>query len=161
MLGFGKKTSNKIPILATQTGDLIGLESVPDNVFAQKVLGEGVAIIPQEDMVRSPVSGIVVDITDTKHAVCLTAEDGTDFLVHVGIDTVKLKGEGFEALVQAGDKVKAGDPILKVNLQVLKNNGVFAHTPTVIADMEGITLWVENQSKVVAGQTVVAYYQRG
>lgn len=161
MLGFGKKKKEEQgAIYATQTGTVVALTDVPDDVFSKKVLGEGLAIIPTDGLVCSPVSGTIVDVTDTLHAVSITSDDGVDILVHVGLETVALKGEGFIAVVKAGDQIKAGDPILRVDLDFLSQKGLKLHTPTVIPDMDGINLKLEDVTETVAGKTIVARYSK-
>ena len=158
MFGFCKKKGKKTALYATQTATQVKLEGIPDEVFATGILGVGTAVMPAEGIVKSPVSGTVKSITDTLHAICLTDENGVDFLVHVGIDTVQLNGEGFSVLVAEGDHVNVGDPLMDVNLDILKSKGYQLHTPTVITDADDITLDISEPQDVVSGETIVAYY---
>ena len=100
-----KKTKNEL--LATQNGTIVDLKDVPDEAFAQKLLGDGVAILPTDNEVYSPVDGTIIQVSDTLHAYGISTKDGLDILIHIGIDTVELQGEGFEPLVKEGDQVKA------------------------------------------------------
>lgn len=159
MFGFAKKKDKRIPILATQTGILVRLEEVPDDVFAQKILGEGVAVIPSECTTCSPVSGTVTYLADTLHAICITTDDGAEILVHIGIDTCKLNGESFHSLIKSGDQIKAGQPIVNVDIATIIEKGFQMHTPTVITNAENYYIYLEPVTKVVGGQTVVAYYE--
>jgi len=92
------------------------LEEVPDPVFAQKMMGDGIAIEPTEGTVVSPVNGEIVQFFPTKHAIGIKSETGVEVLIHVGLETVGMKGEGFEGLVEVGDKVKVGTPLLTFDI---------------------------------------------
>lgn len=119
-------------ILAPVKGKVIPLEQVPDEVFAQKVLGDGVGIIPEEGKIYSPVDGKITTITDTLHAYGFETEDGIQMIVHFGLETVSLKGKGFTSKVKVGDKVKAGDLIAEVDLEYLKKQNVETITPVIV-----------------------------
>ena len=121
-------------ILAPLSGQAIPLEQVPDDVFSQKVLGDGIAIIPTDGKIYAPVDGEIATIAETLHAYGFTSEDGLEILVHVGLDSVKLKGEGFTSHVQAGDKVKAGQLVAEVDLKFLISQGVPVTTPVLICE---------------------------
>ena len=116
------------------TGQTVPLEQVPDEVFSQKVLGDGLAIIPQEGKIYSPVNGEISSVAETKHAYGFTSEDGLEVLVHFGLETVSLKGEGFTPHVQEGDKVKIGDLVAEVDTEFLKSKGLNLITPVLVCD---------------------------
>ena len=101
-------------------GESIDLSDVDDEMFSNRVLGDGIAIKPTSDTVVSPCNGEVTLVADTKHAIGLKNEDGVEVLIHIGLDTVKLNGEGFEALCKVGDQVKVGAPLVKVDREFLK-----------------------------------------
>ncbi len=157
MFGFNKKKVEK-KILAPQNGIFISLEEVPDEVFAQKMLGDGVAIIPDSNDVCSPVDGTIVQIPETLHAYGIHTDDGLDILVHIGINTVELKGEGFESLVKEGDKVKAGEIIARADLDFIKNKGYATHTPILITNIDDIKSFSNNSGKAKACETVAITY---
>ena len=103
-------------ILSPMTGEAVGLGEVPDPVFSQKIIGDGMAVIPSEGKLLSPVDGEVISVADTKHAYGLRTAEGLELLIHVGLETVHLKGECFQVFVKPGDKVKAGDLLAEVDL---------------------------------------------
>lgn len=126
--------SEEIMIQAPVSGEILSLSEVPDPVFTEKVMGDGVAIIPDSGKIVSPVTGIVTSVAETKHAYGLRSDDGLDVLVHVGLETVGLKGEGFTSYVKEGDKVRVGDIIGEVDIQFLKEKGMNLTTPVIICD---------------------------
>ena len=109
----------RIQILAPAAGRAVPLEEVPDPVFSQKIIGDGIAVIPEDGRIVSPVTGEVVSVADTLHAYGFRTEEGLEILIHIGLETVALKGACFKALVKVGDKVQAGDPIAEVDLRFL------------------------------------------
>ncbi|WP_113927002.1 glucose-specific PTS transporter subunit IIBC [Bacillus sp. P14.5] len=133
------------------TGEIKDLSEVPDQVFSQKMMGDGFAILPTDGLIVSPVDGKVVNVFPTKHAIGLESKNGKEVLIHVGIDTVKLEGKGFESLIKEGDKVEAGQPLLKVDLDYIKNNAPSTITPIIFTNLkEGKTVTIEKEGKVNA-----------
>lgn len=153
-----KKTKNEL--LATQNGTIVDLKDVPDEAFAQKLLGEGVAILPTDNEVYSPVDGTIIQVSDTLHAYGISTKDGLDILIHIGIDTVELQGEGFEPLVKEGDQVKAGDLIARADLSLLKEKGYELYTPVLITNIEDVKDFSVGTGKTEAGKTVVMTYSK-
>lgn len=147
-------------LLAPQTGVAIPLEQVPDDVFSQKMLGDGIAILPSENLVKSPVTGTILQVFDTLHAYGIESEDGLEILVHIGINTVELNGDGFQALVKEGDTVTAGTPIARVDLKRLQEKGLPLYTPVVITNMAEIRSISPVPGKTIAGETVVVKYTK-
>ncbi len=145
-------------IYATQTGSAVALSDVPDPVFADKILGDGIAIIPTENEVKSPVNGEIKRVFDTKHAYSILSEDGLEILVHIGIDTVELNGRGFTSKVKAGDIVKVGDVICEVDLALLNSENFYIHTPIVITNMDKLKELTPHPGYTVAGKTVAISY---
>jgi glucose PTS system EIICBA or EIICB component len=140
-------------IAAPLTGELVPLSEVPDQVFSQKMMGDGFAIIPADGTVVSPVDGKIVNIFPTKHAIGIESVEGREILIHFGIDTVKLNGEGFEALVSQGDEVKKGQPLLKVDLEYVKNNAPSIITPIIFTNLQsGEYVKLEKEHNVIKGE---------
>ncbi|HEL0217096.1 TPA: PTS beta-glucoside transporter subunit IIBCA [Streptococcus equi subsp. zooepidemicus] len=126
--------SAKQSIYAPMVGTVLPLSEVPDETFSSKLLGEGLAILPNEEYVYAPFDGEVITLFPTKHAIALKNAKGVDVLIHVGIDTVELKGQGFEQLVKAGDAVKQGQPLLRVDLELIGSKGYSLVTPFVVTN---------------------------
>ncbi len=133
-------TTRSIVVTAPFSGTLVPLSEVPDETFASGVLGEGIAVEPSDGLFCSPVDGTVETIAETKHAIGFAADNGLEILVHVGLETVSLNGEGFEILVKEGDRVKAGQPVAKADLALIRERGLKTITSIVLTggadDME-------------------------
>ena len=142
-------------VLAPLTGKAVSLSEVPDPVFAEKVIGDGIAIIPEDGKIVSPVDGEISSIAETGHAYGFTADNGLEVLVHVGLETVSLKGECFKVYAKAGDKVKAGDLVAEVDLNLLKEKGLNSISPVLIcSDLEEKEI-LYTEGNVKAGESVV------
>lgn len=150
---FKKKKEN---IAAPLAGEITKLDSVPDDAFAQKMLGDGFAIIPADNVIKAPCAGEIVQIFSTGHAVGIETEKGLEVLVHIGIDTVKLEGEGFTKLVENGDQVELGTPLIEIDLDFLKENAPSISTPVIITNMEKVKeLEIIKEGKVKAGDEIL------
>jgi PTS system glucose-specific IIA component len=144
-----------IAIRAPLSGNIIPIEEVPDLVFAEKIVGDGVAIVPSGDMMVAPCNGTIGQIFDTNHAFSMQSDTGIELFVHFGIDTVKLKGKGFSRIASAGQKVKAGDPVIGFDLAYLTQHAVSVITPVVISNMDEITKLNKFSGNVIKGQSLV------
>lgn len=123
-------------LLSPIKGRVIPLGQVEDPTFAQEILGRGVAIIPDTGLVVSPVDGVIEHLFETKHAVGIKSEDGAEILIHIGMDTVNLKGKYFKTFVEQGSKVKAGDPLIEFDIDGIQKEGYDITTPVVITNSE-------------------------
>lgn len=130
---FGGKDDKKV-ILAPVEGKAVSLKEVNDPTFSQEILGKGVAVIPSKGRVVAPADGVVSVFFETKHAVSITADNGAEIIVHVGLDTVNLKGEHYTSHKKQGDKVKAGELLLEFDMEAIKAAGYDVITPVIICN---------------------------
>ena len=146
---FKKKQPNdQDPMLVPLKGKVVNLKAVPDPVFAEKMMGEGFAIDPADGTIVSPVDGEVITIFPTKHAISLKSKQGREILIHVGLETVHLNGEGFTPLVMDGQNIKKGQELLKVDFDAIKTKVPSILTPVVFTNLG------ENEKVVVGGQEI-------
>lgn len=131
-----EKVGNDTVIYAALHGEAIPLSEVPDPAFSAEILGKGMAIKPVEGLVKSPIDGTVELMFETGHAVALKTKDGVEVLIHVGMDTVQLKGEGFETLAKAGDSVHVGDELIRFDKKLIEEKGYQTVTPIVITNSD-------------------------
>lgn len=148
-------------LISPLTGTAIPLSEVPDAVFAGGALGEGVAIVPTEGVVKAPADATVMTVFESKHAITLRADSGAEILIHVGLDTVKLQGAPFEVLVANDQKVAAGDPLLKVDLQAIAEAGYDITTPVVVLNSARYGLTPLATGEVTAGDPLLALTVKG
>lgn len=154
------KKQKEMAVYAPMSGTAVALSQVPDEAFSEKILGDGAAIIPESGAIYSPVDGEIIDITDTKHAFCITTNDGTELLLHIGIDTVQLKGEGFDVKIVSGDKVKTGTKIAEVDLEILRKNGINPHTPLILTEPQNYKITQVHEGTVAGGRDVLFLYKK-
>lgn len=148
-------------LVAPVTGEVVALDQVPDEAFASKAVGDGLAIRPTDNIVVSPADGTVVKIFNTNHAFCLETDKGAEIVVHMGIDTVALEGQGFKRLVEEGAEVKAGQPILELDLDYLNANARSMISPVVVSNSDDYAgLAALASGSVVAGQTKLYEIQK-
>ncbi|MBA8863999.1 PTS system N-acetylglucosamine-specific IIC component [Pantoea agglomerans] len=141
-------------LLAPVSGEVVALDDVPDEAFASKAVGDGLAIKPSDKWVVAPIAGTLVKIFNTNHAFCLETENGVEIVVHMGLDTVALEGKGFTRLVEEGASVVAGQRVLEMDLEFLNANARSMVSPVVVSnsdDFAGLTLLAQGQ--VIAGET--------
>ena len=149
-------------VVAPISGNILPLSEVPDEVFAQKMVGDGIAIEPTASGVMlAPASGRVEKIFDTNHAFSIVTPSGIEIFVHFGMDTVQLEGKGFERVAEEGAVVKAGDPLIKYDYDFLKANAKSIITPVIISNYEDYSSLNPVESGVAkAGETVVLDIQK-
>jgi len=152
MFGFLKKKVKEIKSPAD--GEIIDIESVNDEVFSQKMVGDGVAIIPTSSKFTAPIDGVVSKIFPTNHAYSIKGKKALEVMVHIGLDTVTLEGRGFTRIAQEGDEVKAGDLIIEVDLAYIKEHAKDIVTPIIISD-ESDVKELSKKLMVVKNQDVI------
>ncbi|MGD6966357.1 beta-glucoside-specific PTS transporter subunit IIABC [Rossellomorea vietnamensis] len=147
----------KVEVLSPITGKIVPLNEVSDKVFASEAMGKGIAILPAEGKVFSPVNGIVTTLFNTKHAIGITSDDGVEILIHVGVDTVQLNGEHFTARIQQGDKVKAGELLLDFDVDKIKEAGYDVVTPIIVTNHAELgKLETTNEKEIAARENLIS-----
>lgn len=157
-----KNTVSKTVIISSPvTGTADELTTAPDEAFAGGMMGDGAVIIPQDNIVRAPEDGFIEFVFDTKHAVGFVTDSGISLLIHIGIDTVSLGGKGFNALVESGQKVKKGTPMLEVDMDYIRKNAPSIVSPFICTEMDNKSVRVLKTGKIKAGEPLleVKFYQ--
>lgn len=159
---FKKKETapSKPELLAVQSGEIVDVATLPDPVFAEKVLGDGFAVLPTGSEVLSPVSGKIVDVQDTMHAYGIETDDGLEILVHIGINTVGLNGKGFKAKVKNGQRVTAGQPLAVVDFDYIRSQELPTYVIVLITNIDDVKSFKCNYGKAEAGETVALTYEK-
>ena len=142
-------------IYAPGTGHIIPLSEVPDKVFSEKMMGDGIGFVPEKGEIVAPFDGTVKTIFPTKHAIGLESDTGIEVLIHIGIDTVKLNGEGFESFVDVNEPVTQGQPLMKINLAYLKEHAPSVVTPVIITNQDDKTLTFDDVDSVDPGKRIM------
>lgn len=141
--------NKKVIIQSPMTGTVLPLSQVSDEAFASEAMGKGIAIIPEEGKVFSPVDGTIAMVFGTKHAIGLVSESGVEVLIHVGIDTVKLNGQHFNAYVESGQVVKKGDLLLEFDMDAIKEAGFSLETPVIITNTQQYLDIIETEESLI------------
>lgn len=155
---FGKKEEKSGKLLSPVSGECIPLDRVNDEAFASKLCGEGVALLPSENVFRSPADGVITGIAQSKHAYTITTKDGLELLVHIGIDTVELKGEGFSPKVSVGENVQCGDVLCEADIHLIRERGYDTTSPFVVSNMDEVKKHKCNTGFVTGGKDAVIEY---
>ena len=155
-MGFFSKHKQLVSPL---NGECILVENANDPVFKEKVLGDGVAIIPTDGTVVSPCEGTIAQVAHTKHAICIESSDGLEILIHLGMDTVGLEGEGFEVFVEVGDKVSSGQKLATMDLDFIKSKELETLSPCIITNMDTLKDFKCEVGAVEAGKSAVIKYK--
>ena len=155
MFSDDNSNTNVIEIIAPLSGEIVNIEDVPDVVFAEKIVGDGIAIKPTGNKIVAPVNGTIGKIFETNHAFSIESEDGIELFVHFGIDTVELKGEGFTRIAEEGQTVKVGDTVIEFDLAFLEEKAKSVLTPVVISNMDEIKELNKLSGSVTVGETAV------
>ena len=152
---FGLFKAKKQTIVSPADGDVVNLSEVPDQVFSEKMAGDGIAITPRSNTFVAPISGVVTKIFSTNHAYSIKAKNGLEVLVHIGLDTVALKGEGFKRLVEEGETVSTGQSIISADLEYIKSQGKKIITPIVLNYGKKMTLKIHSIRTVREGESLL------
>lgn len=153
----------KTPDLEIQTfleGETVSLKDVPDQIFSKKILGAGIAVMPSKEVLMAPVDGTVAAVmTRTRHSCCIRGDRGLEVLLHIGVNTVEMNGDGFELLVTNGQKVKAGDPLITFSLEKIKEAGLPVVSSLIITEMgEYHRASFHNGMKVKKGDVIASLF---
>jgi PTS system glucose-specific IIA component len=152
------KNKKEVTLVAPITGKVIPLEQVEDPVFANKMAGDGLAIVPEQGVVVAPVDATVAHLFETNHAIGLQTKEGLEILIHIGLDTVNLKGEGFKSFVQVGDKAKQGQKLIEFDIERIKKANYSTTTPVVITNGDVVAEQkILAEGKVQAGEDPVLH----
>ena len=149
ILGKGKEKKTAITLFSPVKGEVISLSEVSDPTFAEEILGTGVAILPEQGRVVSPVNGTVSQVFDTGHAVTLVSDEGVEVLIHIGIDTVQLKGKHYTKVAKEGASVAIGDLLIEFDEKAIITAGYETVTPVVICNSEDYGQFDRASNKVV------------
>ena len=145
-------------VYAPMDGEILPLEKMPDTVFADGTLGEGVCLLPTGGHVVSPVSGTVRSVAETGHAFCITADDGAQLMLHIGVDTVSLKGACFHVHVRNGAAVKKGELLCTADLNAIQRTGLMTHTAIVLVNGDEFRIDHVFTGKAKSARTAVFSY---
>ncbi|MBR7098176.1 MAG: PTS glucose transporter subunit IIA [Clostridia bacterium] len=152
---FQKKRS----LTAVCDGRCAELSQMPDEAFASGMLGQGVAVFPEGNRFYAPVGGRIESIAESKHAYTVLSEDGLELLIHIGVDTVELKGEGFTPLVREGQTVRAGDPLADADLNSIADRGFSTATAVLITNHETVEITEYRYGKIAGGKDAMLAYR--
>ncbi len=155
MFGFLKKKKQQIIIGSPVKGYAVGLKEVPDPTFRDEMIGKGAAVIPSEGKIYAPADGTISMVFDTLHAISMLSDNGAEILIHVGLDTVALKGDGFQGYVKAGDVVKKGDLLLTADLEKIKQAGYSPITPVLICNPDAYEISTITEKEVLPGEALI------
>jgi len=152
---YQKRDANTI--VSPADGEFIRLENVPDPIFSAKLVGEGFAIHPSTGRIASPVDGQIINTSETNHIISVRNAEGIDVLIHVGLETVSLRGKGFKRFVELGQHVKKGEPLLEFDLEYLKDNAYSTLISTIFTNIKNrdfALIWKET-GELIAGETKI------
>jgi len=152
---FGLFKAKKEVLVSPADGDVIELSEVPDEVFSQKMAGDGIALVPRSNTFIAPVAGTITKIFATNHAFSIQTKSGMEVMVHIGLDTVELQGEGFKRLAQEGENVIAGKPIISADLEFIESKGKPIITPIVLNHTKSLEITLVSAPVVREGDTLL------
>ncbi len=149
------KPRRTLELVAPLSGEIIPLSDVRDETFAEGIMGDGLAIFPTDDRVYAPVSGLIIAFFETHHAITVLSDEGAEILIHVGKDTVELKGKYFSPIKKAGERVKRGEALLSFDRRAISEAGYDITTPITVANSSRYTLSITDRKTVVAGDHLI------
>ncbi len=152
---MGLSAARTTVIQAPLAGDIVAIKNVPDPVFADKMVGDGIAINPTSHVMVAPCDGTIGKIFDTNHAFSMETASGVELFVHFGVDTVELKGDGFKRIATEGQAIKVGEPVIEVDLDFLREKATSVITPVVISNMDDVASLDKASGAVAVGDTVL------
>lgn len=150
-----KEVEEYFEIYSPLNGTIIPIEEIPDEAFAEKIIGDGVGIVPSGDTIYAPCDADDISIFDTNHAISFETSNGLELIVHFGIDTVKLDGQGFTRIAEDGQSVKKGDPLVKFDLEYIIANAKSHKTPVIISNMDTVEELVRSSGQISAGDLLM------
>ena len=146
-------------LLSVCDGSCAELSQIPDEAFSSGMLGQGVAVFPKSNRFFSPVNGRVESIAESRHAYTILSEDGLELLIHIGVDTVELKGEGFTSLTKEGAAIRAGEPLADADLKLISDRGFSTVTAVLITNHEKIEITEQRYGEVTGGRDAILTYR--
>ena len=149
MFNFFKKKNDNKKLVAYAKGKFIPITDVPDPIFSEKMMGDGVAILVKGDTIYAPCDGTIILVANTLHAVGISSATGVEILIHIGFDTVNLNGKGFTKLINQGDKVKKGTPLIKIDRKIMEEEKIDLTTPMVVTNSADYNISIINEEKDV------------
>lgn len=152
MLSFFKKKTPMLEVFSPLQGEAIDVADVKDAVFSEKMLGDGVAILPTDGKIYAPADGTLTKVFNTKHAYAINTESGLELLIHCGIDTVELGGQGFVSYKNSGDTIQKGELIAEMDLDYIKSQGKDTVTPVVVTNFHEFEDLVGKRGKIEANE---------
>ncbi|CAL4318214.1 PTS system glucose-specific EIIA component [Buchnera aphidicola (Pterocallis alni)] len=156
LYNFFKKTpQQKTNIIAPISGTIVTLDSVPDKVFSERIVGDGIAIQPNGKRIVAPITGKIGIIFKTMHAFSIMTKDGIELFVHFGIDTVLLKGKGFKQIAQDNQNITMGETIIEYDLKFLQKYAKSTITPIVISNMDQVKKIKKYSGTTISGKTII------
>ena len=146
-------------LLSVCDGSCAELSQIPDEAFSSGMLGQGVAVFPKSNRFFSPVNGRVESIAESRHAYTILSEDGLELLIHIGVDTVELKGEGFTSLTKEGVAIRAGEPLADADLKLISDRGFSTVTAVLVTNHEKIEITEQRYGEVTGGRDAILTYR--
>lgn len=156
-----KKGETLAALKAPVNGTVIDESEIPDEAFSSGMLGHGLGIIPKDGEFFSPVNGTVIDVTPTKHAYSIKSDEGAEILLHIGIDTVEMKGEGFVSLVSSGERVSVGAPIARADLERIRARGLSDTVAMIVINHDAFSQATVFEGECKAAESTVLSFVYG